>query len=96
MAPDCLTEEQATALATMYGGARNPRTGEAIYYGWPKGSENSGPCDRGVAGLEPVLGGPGAFRDRPARTNFWKIWAFDDPNWDWTPIRFRFRHEDRG
>src|SRR5437899_2299016 len=30
-APDCLTEEQAAALATMYGGARNTRTGEVIY-----------------------------------------------------------------
>jgi feruloyl esterase len=40
--PDCLTEEQVDALTAMYGGARDPKTGQQIYYGWPKGSENSG------------------------------------------------------
>jgi hypothetical protein len=40
--PDCLTEEQVDALTAMYGGAHDAKTGQQIYYGWPKGSENSG------------------------------------------------------
>lgn len=37
--PGCLTSEQVGALNKMYAGARNPRTGEQIYPGWPKSSE---------------------------------------------------------
>jgi feruloyl esterase len=85
--PDCLTEEQATALATMYGGARNPRTGETIYSGWPKGSENSGRVIASLPGWSLYWADP-ADPGRPARTNFWKLWAFNDPNWDWKQFDF--------
>ena len=86
-APDCLTKEQAGALATMYGGARNVRTGETIYYGWPKGSENSGHVIAALPGWSLYWADP-ADASRPARTNFWKLWAFDDPNWDWRQFDF--------
>ena len=26
--------------------------------------------------------------DRPARLNFWKIWAFQNPDWDWRSFDF--------
>jgi feruloyl esterase len=29
-----------------------------------------------------------AHPDRPARLNFWRIWAFQDPNWDWRTFDF--------
>jgi feruloyl esterase len=86
-APDCLTEAQAGALATMYGGARNTRTGETIYYGWPKGSENSGHVIASLPGWSLYWADP-ADASRPARTNFWKLWAFNDPNWDWRQFDF--------
>jgi feruloyl esterase len=86
-AEDCLTHEQADALATMYGGARNSRIGEVIYYGWPKGSENSGLVVKTLPGWNLYWADP-ANADRPARSNFWKIWAFDDPNWDWKRFDF--------
>jgi feruloyl esterase len=86
-AEDCLTQEQADALAAMYGGARNPHTGEVIYYGWPKGSENSGLVVKTLSGWSLYWADP-ANADRPARTNFWKIWAFEDPNWDWKRFDF--------
>lgn len=41
-AATCLTAPQVQALKKMYDGARNPRTGERIYFGWPVGSENAG------------------------------------------------------
>src|SRR5262249_51649266 len=35
----CLTSDQVNALKKLYAGARNPRTGQQIYPGWPKSSE---------------------------------------------------------
>ncbi|MEO8359262.1 MAG: tannase/feruloyl esterase family alpha/beta hydrolase [Vicinamibacteria bacterium] len=35
----CLTEPQVEAVAKVYVGARNPRTGEQIFSGWARGSE---------------------------------------------------------
>jgi feruloyl esterase len=37
--PGCLTAPQVEALERMYAGARNSRTGEQIYPGWPRSSE---------------------------------------------------------
>jgi len=86
-APDCLTKEQADALTEMYRGAHDPRTGEQIYYGWPKGSENSGRVLKALPGWSLYWADP-AHPDRPARANFWKIWAFQDANWDWRSFDF--------
>ena len=38
----CLTAPQVDAAKKMYDGAKNPRTGEAIFTGWPRGSEGFG------------------------------------------------------
>lgn len=85
--PDCLTAEQVDALTAMYGGAHDPRTGEQIYYGWPKGSENSGHFVKGLPGWSLYWADP-SHEDRPARLNFWKIWAFQNPDWDWRSFDF--------
>lgn len=76
--PDCLTGEQVAALRRMYAGATNPRTGERIANGWPPGSE---------AGWAAYWADP---RDpaRPAREGFWRVWAFDDPDWTWRDFDF--------
>jgi feruloyl esterase len=86
-APDCLTQEQVDAMDAMYGGAHDPRTGEQIYYGWPKGSENSGRIVKSLPGWSLYWADP-AHPDRPARLNFWKIWAFHNPDWDWRSFDF--------
>ena len=86
-APDCLTHEQVDALAAMYGGAHDPKTGEQIYYGWPKGSENSGRMVKSLPGWSLYWADP-VHSDRPARLNFWKVWAFQDANWDWRTFDF--------
>lgn len=73
---DCLTAAEVNAARRVYGGARNPRTGEQIYPGWAPGSEASG--------AERAGGWAGYFvgRPEPARTDFWRYWVFEDPNWD--------------
>jgi feruloyl esterase len=35
----CLTDPQVAAVQKIYDGAKNPRTGEQIFTGWPRGSE---------------------------------------------------------
>ena len=73
-AADCLTERQLAALARMYAGARNPRTGAPVYPGWPKGSEGGWAQYWGTT--------------EPARADFWRLWVFRDPRWD--PWSFDF------
>jgi feruloyl esterase len=85
--PECLTGEQVGAFEAMYRGARDPRSGEVIYYSWPKGSENSGRVVKSLPGWSLYWADP-AHPDLPARSNFWKLWAFDNPNWNWTMFDF--------
>ena len=78
---NCLTVSQVAAVRSIYGGARNPRTGERVFAGWPRGSESLG--GRG--------GGWGAYfvgQPEPARSDFWRTWVFDKPDWD--PRSFDF------
>ena len=72
----CLTAPQVAAVRKIYGGARNPRTGEQIFAGWPRGSEAFGGSQIG--------GWSGYFvgQKEPARTDFFRLWVFNDPNWD--------------
>lgn len=88
--PDCLTAPQVDALRAMYDGARNPRTGERIYFGFPKGSENAGRVLPHPPGWSLYWADPKA-PARPARANFWRHWASGDPGWDWWGFDF-----DRG
>ncbi len=82
---DCLSRRQIDALEKMYAGARNPRTGEQIYPGWPKSSEalTVSPDGEPVAGWQRYWGG-----QEPARANFWRHWVFEEPKWDWWSFDF--------
>jgi feruloyl esterase len=73
-ASHCLTAPQLDALRRMYAGARNPRTGEQLYPGWPMSSETGWPQYWG--------------RAEPARADFWRHWVFGDPAWDWWTFDF--------
>jgi feruloyl esterase len=66
----CLTPAQVTAVEKVYAGAKNPRTGEQIFPGWLRGSEQ---------GWGTYLVTP----REPARIGFFRYLAFHDPRWDW-------------
>jgi feruloyl esterase len=79
---DCLTQPQVDVVKAIYAGPHNPRTGELIENGYPPGSEAAKPP--GWASYFQDFNG----RNAPARTNFWSVWAFDDPKWDWWSYDF--------
>lgn len=66
----CLTNEQAAAVQKVYDGAKNARTGEVVYPGWIRGSEQ---------GWNQYLIGP----REPMRIGFFRSIAYQDPAWDW-------------
>lgn len=74
----CLTKAEVRVVEQIYRGARHPRTGAQLYYGWVKGSEWGWP----VYWANPVK------PSEPARLNFWRYWVFNDPTW--TADRFDF------
>ena len=80
-AVDCLTVPQTQALKAMYDGARDPQTGERIYFGWPPGSEGSSAVVQSLPGWSLYWADP-AKADQPARLSYWRDWAFDQ-NWNW-------------
>lgn len=82
--PSCLTPDQVTALRRMYAGARNPRTGELLYVGWPRGSEASA---GGMGGWNLYWADP-AKPHEPARSDFWRYWAGFGETWDWRAFDF--------
>src|SRR3954471_14589630 len=76
----CLTAVQVDAAKKMYDGTRNPRTGELIFTGWPRGSEGFGePAGQSWRQyvVDPV---------EPMRVGFFRYWLFHDPNWDFRTI----------
>lgn len=83
--PGCLTQPQIEAFERMSRGARNLRTGEQIYPGWPRGSEalTTLPDGRPSSGWHQYWGGA-----EPTRVNFWRYWLFNDPQWDWWSFDF--------
>ena len=78
--PTCLTAPQAEAAKKMYDGTKNPRTGELIFTGWPRGSEGFGEAP-GQSWRQYVVDPP-----EPMRVGFFKYWLFHDPNWDYRSI----------
>ncbi len=72
---NCLTAPQVESVKKVYAGAKNPRTGEQIFAGWAHGTEASW---------------TGYFVDPPEarRNEFWRLWVFNDPNWDWRTFDF--------
>ncbi|WP_348753687.1 tannase/feruloyl esterase family alpha/beta hydrolase [uncultured Aquincola sp.] len=73
-AATCLTAAQVAAARKIYAGPVNPRTGVQIYPGQVVGSESGWPGYWG--GAEPV------------RTDYWRLWAFENPQWNWWTFDF--------
>jgi feruloyl esterase len=71
----CLSAAQVASVRKIYGGATNPRTGERIFAGWTLGTETS---------WTTYFVGPA----EPRRNEFWKLWVFNDPEWDWRTFDF--------
>ena len=67
---DCLTAPQVAALRDIYGGTKNPRTGELIFPGFPPGSEQL--LTALTSGNEPF----------PVATSYFRDIVFGDPQWD--------------
>jgi feruloyl esterase len=76
----CLTAPQVDAVRKMYEGLKNPRTGEQIYTGWPRGSEGFG--ESAIQSWRQYIMDP----PEPMRVGFFKYFLFHDPNWDWRTI----------
>src|SRR5437763_2013400 len=76
----CLTQGQVDAARKMYDGAKNPRTGEQIFTGWPRGSEGFGDL-AGQSWRQYVMDPP-----EPMRVGFFRYFLFHDPNWDYRTI----------
>jgi feruloyl esterase len=72
-AADCLTASQIESLKVIAGGSKNPRTGEALYPGYPIGINMQGP----VVGKNPDNSAPTVFRA-----------LFQDANWDYHTFNF--------
>ncbi|MBN2320401.1 MAG: tannase/feruloyl esterase family alpha/beta hydrolase, partial [Acidobacteria bacterium] len=67
---DCLTAPQVAALGDIYGGTKNPRTGEKVFAGFPLGSEQQ---------VTALTGGSEPF---PVATSYFRDIVFNDPQWD--------------
>ena len=72
----CLSALQVDALEKVYQGPRNPRTGEELYPGLPRGSE------RGWGGH---TAGPNIFA---TADQFFKFMVYNDPSWDYRTFNF--------
>ncbi len=68
-AANCLTADQVAAAKKIYQGPRNPRTNALIYPGPGIGTESGWPSYWGSTA--------------PTRSDFWALWVYDDPRWDW-------------
>jgi len=83
----CLMPREIAAARRLYEGARNPRTGEQIYPPPLPGSESAGPPGAALPGWSLYWADPQR-PDRPARSNFFRFWVFEDPAWDWRTFDF--------
>lgn len=72
----CLTDPQIAALKKLYGGPKNPRTGESIYPGWAPGGE-LGWTRSVVARNVTNLGG-----------TYFSNLVFENPDWDYRTFNF--------
>ena len=66
----CLTGEQIAAVRAVYRGASRAKSGEQIFVGWPRGSEE---------GWQRYLLAP----PEPMRLGLFRDFGFHDPHWDW-------------
>jgi feruloyl esterase len=80
--PTCLTAPQVDAVRKMYDGLKNPRTGEQIFTGWPRGSEGFG--ESAIQSWRQYVMDP----PEPMRVGFFRYFLFHDPNWDFRTIDY--------
>jgi len=66
----CLTAPQVAAVKKVYDGAHNEKTGELLFRGWARGSEQGWP---------PYITAP----REPVRIGLFRDFVFHDPGWDW-------------
>jgi len=78
----CLTAPQVEAARKMYEGLKNPRTGEQIFTGWPRGSEGFG--ENPIQSWGQYVMNPA----EPMRVGFFRYFLFHDPNWDYRTIDY--------
>jgi feruloyl esterase len=78
----CLTQAQVDAVRKMYEGVKNPRTGDQIFTGWPRGSEGFG--ESPIQSWRTYVTDPA----EPMRVGFFRYFLFFDPNWDWHTVDF--------
>jgi feruloyl esterase len=78
----CLTPPQVDAVRKMYDGVKNPRTGEQIFTGWPRGSEGFG--DSAIQSWRQYVMDPA----EPMRVGFFRYFLFHDPNWDYRTVDY--------
>jgi feruloyl esterase len=76
----CLTAPQVDAARKMYEGVKNPRTGEPVFTGWPRGSEGFG--ESPIQSWRQYVTDP----MEPMRVGFFRYFLFHDPNWDYRTI----------
>ncbi len=76
--PDCLSDRQVRALEQMYAGARRRDSGEAVYPGWPVGSE----APEGAGGWQAYWANPQR-PEEPQRVEYFRRWVFNDAGWNW-------------
>lgn len=74
-AGSCLTAEQADAVSKVYDGPKNPRTGEQIFTGFPRGSEGFG--DAAIQSWRQYITAP----REPSRIGVFRYFLFHDENW---------------
>ena len=78
----CLTNEQVDAVKKVYEGAKNPRTGEQIFTGWPRGSEGFG--ESAIQSWGQYITSP----KEPARVGVFRYFLFHDPNWKLSSLNY--------
>lgn len=71
----CLTPVKVAAIKKVYEGAKNPRTGEQIFTGWPRGSEAFG--DATIQSWRQYILNP----REPSRIGVFRYFLFHDPGW---------------
>jgi len=73
-AATCLTAPQLASVKKIYQGPVNPGAGTNIYPGLVVGSESGWSAYWGTT--------------EPTRTDFWRYWVFDNPDWNWWTFDF--------
>ena len=79
----CLTEAQIETMRAIYAGPRDTRTDQPLYGAFLPGSEGSSRTDHDShPGWSAYWANPREPQE-PQRVDFFRLWAFDDPKWDW-------------